>query len=408
MKDLIFPVLFVVLLFFLPALHQAHEQDLRKEFTGKSYPDDEPKRKTEGDRYFLKSSQNSALPSGRYLQVWNPQISVIGDFLGHYSSKENTFDEEFLLREIEFAFSSYVDPYARADIFLGVHKEIPQKGEGVEDGTSENRYELDIEEAYFTFLTWPFGLQAKLGRFLISFGKSNMQHLHRLPWTDYPLVIKAYFGEEGLASEGISFSWMLSAPWVHYMELTYEIFNNDQDILFGGHRGDDFVHLLHLKNYWDLTENSSLEMGLSGMSAPNDDKHSRHRTTLEGIDITFKWRPLRRGLYQSFIWQTELLFSQKDMTDSGQEDSWGGFTSWNYQFARRWSAGLRLDSSQYPDDSSIEEREYSGYITFAQSEYAFWRMGYSFLTSDIEDRNKEHQIFLQLNIGIGQHRAHQY
>ncbi|MEW5806763.1 MAG: hypothetical protein AB1756_05395 [Acidobacteriota bacterium] len=357
-------------------------------------------------------SQRPISPTGRYFQVWNPDISVIGDFLGHYSNKERGFDEEFLLREIELGFTAYVDPYARADIFLGIHKEIPEDvhihdHEADGEGEQHSHYQLHVEEAYFTFLTLPFNLQAKAGKFRIAFGNVNTQHLHNVVWVEYPLALRNYFGEEGFAGEGLSVSWMIPNPWVHYMELNYEVFNNDQEVLFAGRHADDFVHLLHLKNYWDISENASIEVGLSGMTAPNGGE-GKQRTTLEGLDVTFKWRPLREGLYKSFLWQTEVLFCQKGLPDSERADSWGAFMAWTYQFARRWSAGVRMDSSAFANHSDLREKEYSGYITFAQSEYCFWRAGYAVLSSDIKEKDGEHQFFLQLNIGIGPHRAHEY
>ena len=398
--------------------HSNEMQKYRREPAGDNMPHDQeleslpPSENRFSLKPYFETGQASGSTTGRAFQVWNPDISIIGDFLCHASSDEKTFDEEFLLREVEIGFSAYVDPYARADIFIGIGKEIFEHAHDAEpdaEGEEEevhDHYHVDVEEAYFTFLTLPFNLQAKVGKFRIHFGYVNTRHLHSLDWVEYPLFMKNYFGEEGFASEGLSVSLVISIPWVHYMELDYEIFNNDQEMLFAGEHADRFAHLIHLKNYWDISENSSLEVGLSGMMAPTDEDGKRD-TALKGMDIAFKWRPLRMGLYRSFLWQAEILSCRKE-TGPAVEDSWGGFMAWNYQFARRWSAGLRLDSSSFPDQSDIREKEYSAYLTFAQSEYCFWRAGYASVRSDIEKNDGERQLFLQLNVGIGPHRAHEY
>jgi len=337
---------------------------------------------------------------GRAFQTFNPDISVIGDFLLHYDNREGAaLDDEFLFRELELGFSGYVDPYARADAFLGIHKE-QDHGEG---------YHLHLEEAYLTLLTLPWDLQAKLGKFKAGFGKVNPQHLHALPWVEYPLVIRNFFGDEGLAGEGASLSWLVPNPWDRYIELTYQVFNNDNPHLFAGEAADDFVHLVHLKNFFDLSERSTLEVGLSGATAPNDAAHGGSRTWVEGLDLTYKWRPPERGLYKSFLWQTELLAAQKDLQAS-REDSWGMFSAVEHQFARRWRAGARYDFSQQPDRAGRQENAWSLYLTFTQSEYCFWRLAYQYSARNfpVAGDRQDHQLFLQLNFGLGPHRAHTY
>jgi len=351
-----------------------------------------------------------ALSLGRAFQSFNPDISVIGDFLLHYDSREDgDLDDEFLFREVEIGLSGYVDPYARADIFLGIHKEHAHHEVEEEHEDHAGGYELHVEEAYLTFLTLPWDLKAKVGKFKANFGKVNNQHLHALPWVEYPLVIRNYFGHEGLAGEGASISWLVPNPWDNYVELTYELFNNDNPHLFAGDAADDFVHLVHFKNFFDLSESSTLEIGFSAATAPNDDAHGGSRTWIEGADLTFKWRPPSRGLYKSVMCHTELMAVQKDL-DDGEEDSLGLFTAIEHQFARQWAAGARYDFSQLPDESRLRENAYSAYLTFLQSEYCFWRLGYQY-----SDRNfavtgdeQDHQLFLQLNFGLGPHRAHKY
>ena len=329
-------------------------------------------------------------------QSFNPDISVIGDFIGHYTNREGgETDDEFLFRELEIGLSAPIDPYARADVFLGIHRH-------------DNEWEIHLEEGYATFLTVPWGLQPRLGRFKSTFGKANPVHLHALPWIEYPLIIQNYFGEEGLSGDGVGVSWLVPNPWDRYIELTYESINNDSS-LFAGEEADDFVHLFHLKDFFEVSDASTLEAGFSFATAPNDAGHGGNRTMIEGLDLTLKWRPPEAGLYKAFLWQTEFLAAQADLR-GGQETSWGMYTATDYQFDRQWAIGLRYDYSQLPYSSSGHEHGYSTYLTFIQSEFLFWRLGYQYTNRNFEvcGNANEHELFLQCNFGIGPHRAHKY
>ena len=337
---------------------------------------------------------------GRTFQSMNPDISIIGDFLAHYDSRGDKadFGNEFLLREIELAFSSYIDPYARADIFVSISEDPHTKEFGI-----------DVEEAYLTLVTLPWDLQAKVGRFKADFGKANTMHLHALPWVEEPLVIRRFFGEEGLSGDGVSVNWLVPNPWNHYIEVTAEIFNNDNQIMFGGSAGHDFTELLHARDVLTLSPASTLEVGLSGATGPNDSGHGSNRSWVEGLDLTYKWRPTQEGLYRSLLFQNELFFAQKD-TPGGQEDSWGAYSALEYQLSRRWYAGTRYDFSELPDDSSMREHAGSLYLTFRQSEFCYWRLGYQHCFRNFEefDSKDDDQLWLQLNYSLGVHGAHKY
>jgi hypothetical protein len=361
-----------------------------------------------------------ASPIGAGLgQYFNPDISVIGDALGQYTSHENEGDrpdDQFIFRELEVNFSGVLDPFARADFTAAVHEEFHEheaeehehtyespRGEG-----HEHNFAIHIEEAYLTALALPHGLQARAGRMRERFGKVNSTHLHALPWVDYPLIIKNYLGDEGLMADGAELSWL--APTRHYLELVYAVFNNDNASSFGGEEFDDFVHLARMKNLFDISDATTLELGGSLATGPNDDSHGRNRTWLEGLDVTLKWRPPTEALYRELTWQTEFLLSQKELEDRQDQDTWGMYSSLEYQFARRWSAALRYDYSEFPDFECFREKGYSGYLTFAQSEFVFWRFGYMFVDRNLADpvEEDEHLVWLQLNFGLGPHRTHEY
>ena len=342
------------------------------------------------------SEAQKSMDIPRMIQSFNPDISVIGDVTGHMSNKGagKKNENRFSLREVEVAFSSAIDPYARGDFFLSI-------GEN-KDGS----FSTGVEEGYITFLTLPYDLQAKVGKFKADFGKANTYHTHARPWVENPIVINNFFGEEQMSEPGVSLSYLVPNPWDKYIELTLEAFNNGNEKSFAGSKSNDLVYLSHLKNFFDISESQTFELGLSAATGTNDSGHGRGRTNIEGIDLTYKWKPLREGLYKSLTWQTEFLASQNNNRERIEEDSLGMYSSLQCQFERRWTAGLRYDYSQYPHDSSKHDTGYSANLTFAQSEFAFLRLEYQ---HNVRNYGKDYDaVFLQLDFGIGPHRGHKY
>ena len=122
-------------------------------------------------------------------KVFNPDMAVIGDFLGAAGSNRVNPAPALQMHESEASFQAVVDPYARADFFMSFGEE----GD-------------DLEEGYITFTSLPGGLLTKVGKMRAAFGKVNSLHNHVLPWADRPLVnTNLVGGEDGIATRG--FRW---------------------------------------------------------------------------------------------------------------------------------------------------------------------------------------------------------
>jgi hypothetical protein len=336
-------------------------------------------------------------PVGRITPSFNPAISAIGDVLFRAGESEPDVDDSPVrLREVELAFGAAVDPYGRADFFVAIEEE-------------DGEFGVDVEEGYFTFDTLPHDLKARVGKFYSAFGKANQYHLHNMPWVDHPLVIRHFFGPEGMSEPGAELSWLVPNPWNDYLELIVQLQSNQNPVSFAGARGDELMYVTHLKNFFDIDRQSTLEAGGTFVTGPNADNVPDHQTYLEGVDLTYKWRPAQQGLYKSLTWMSELLLSQRQQGAGDTVDSYGWYSSLEYQFDRRWSAFVRYDYSQYPQSNNSSENAVSPGLTFRQSEYAFWRLQYTHtegqgsLASGSRD-----ELFLQLDFGIGPHRAHAY
>jgi hypothetical protein len=134
----------------------------------------------------------------------NPDISVIGDFLGAVGRNRVRPVPGLELHESEVGLQAIIDPYARGDFFISFG----------ESG-------VNVEEGYLTFTSLPAGLVARVGKMRAAFGKVNMIHNHALEWTDRPLVTENLVGgEDGINDAGLSVTRILPAPKGIFLEGT--------------------------------------------------------------------------------------------------------------------------------------------------------------------------------------------
>lgn len=321
----------------------------------------------------------------------NPDISAIGDFRGSYNSEaERNYD--LYLQEVEVSLQAVVDPYIRGDLFLSFGRD-PESLE----------YGVEVEEGYLTTLSLPARLQLKAGKFRQALGRINTVHPHALPFIDMPNAFVSFFGEEGLNDEGLSLSWLVPNH-TFYQELTFQTTAGFSETpSFERSTGNRFVYLGHLKNFWDLTPNATLEFGLSGVSGPND---SSYITNIAAADLTYKWKPVQLNTYHSLTWQTEFFYSHAKFSESNIVSSFGLYSFITYQFAKRWMSTLRYDYAQQPHDAN--ESEHAVALTFEWYATEFQKIGLEGKATAAIDHDTLFEGWVRWIFIIGSHGAHQY
>jgi hypothetical protein len=319
-------------------------------------------------------------------KIFNPDIAVIGNFLGAVGENEIDPAPAFELNEAEATFQAVVDPYARADFFLAFSPE------GVE-----------IEEGYLTFPTLPGGLLAKVGKFKQQFGKVNTLHPHQTSWVDEPLALRNLLGgEEGLNDSGVSVSKLIVNPWM-FLEATGEVYQGSSGLFASFERSDVSV-LGRLRGYRDLTESTNLDVGTSVAYGTND-AGPDFTTRVVGLDATLRYRPLRRAIYQRLLARTELFWSRRG-EEGGDVSAFGLYASADYQFARRWFAGARYDWSERAYDASLVDKGPSLLLTFWPSEFSQIRGQYR--RTSFAEGVTANEILFQFLFSIGAHGAHTF
>jgi hypothetical protein len=349
--------------------------------------------------------------AGKSSSILNPDISFNGDFtfLGTDNNQLNKANR-FSFREAEIGFQAPIDPFARADAFITF-------GEGET---------ADVEEAYATFLTLPFNLQARAGKFRVSFGKNNLLHRHALSQTDRPFVEVVNFGEEGLTGTGVGLSYLLPNPWDQYLLLTSEVVNG-LDTELDGAQGvplaqpraarafRDFAWVGHVQSFFDLNADNNLELG--GSLLVNLPK-SATQTRMYGVDLTYRWRPLGQAGYRQFLWRSEGYFTDKDLRgsdaaalaagDSNVFNTAGFYTYGEYRLAQRWWLGTRVDWTEVPAQRRETTWGVYPYLTVAPTEFGYFRLGYEYTESDLLRHKLANVVWLQYDFSIGPHAAHAF
>ena len=325
---------------------------------------------------------------GAAAKVLNPDISLIGDFLGAagYSAHRGTPSLE--MHESEAGFQEVIDPYARADFFL-----------------TFGEHGVDLEEGYITFTALPAALQLRVGKMRAAFGKVNTLHNHVLPWTDRPLVTNNIAGgEDGINDAGLSLSRILPAPKGIFLEGTAQLFRGDSEGVFQANRRNDVSTVEHLRAYHDINDSTNIDLG--GSYARGHSPFGDGTNQLFGVDATLRWKPLQRSIYRSFLARSEFIWARTTFPTRTARP-FGYYVSGEYQLARRWFLGGRFDRSDRADQSGLfQDTGGSLLLTYWPSEFSQIR-GQLRRTRYGEGLTANEFLF-QFQFSMGAHGAHPF
>jgi hypothetical protein len=137
-------------------------------------------------------------------------LSFVGSFFGGASTKRDEALQTlqagghdprkrgFTLAEGEIGLAGVVDPYFQAQTYVTTF---------IDALSGETSVEL--EEAFLTTRSLPYGLQLEVGHFLTEFGQINPRHPHNWDWVDQPVINNRLFGPDGMRAPGFRTSVLL-------------------------------------------------------------------------------------------------------------------------------------------------------------------------------------------------------
>jgi len=311
----------------------------------------------------------------------NPEISATGDVRA-YGYSPGVQRDNFDAREFEVGFQSPLDPYSSTKIFVSF-----------ENGN------VSIEEGYAYWTGLPGRIRFDIGKFRQQFGEVNRWHLHALPETEYPLALRAYLGDDGLAGTGISLYRAFGGLGVH--ELTAQLTRSESDSELFGSSGRP-TYLVHLLNFWQLTRSTYAQVGGTALYGTNPD--SSLRTKVGGIDFRLTWRPPAEALYREWTLRGELYALRKEYAGAGTTRL-GWYAGTTYKLGQRWIAGARYDYVEDPLFGVIT-RQVIPSLTLWQSEWVELRGQYTWAKT--AGLNATNQFALQAVWAIGPHKHETY
>ncbi|MCC7194565.1 MAG: hypothetical protein IT356_03310 [Gemmatimonadaceae bacterium] len=360
-----------------------------------------------------------------------PDVSAVGDLVADLSPKGSTQPDlsRFAVREVEVALQAVVDPYFRGDVFLGF-----SDAEGA-----------SIEQAFLTTTALPGGLQARLGRFLMPFGKQNTTHRHDLHTVEYPYIIQRFFGSEGLKGTGATLSDVF-APFGFYQEFMVSVTDRAGERAEGltpaapaNRNLDGLGYSARLRNYWDISEATNIEVSGSAITslreqplalpagaASGDVNAVNVRQSVFAGDVTFRWRPLQQGLYKSLILQAEVMHQANDIPSvvpplgrpgpgasapplayAGPTSGYtGGYVFGRWQLSRRLYAGARYDALQDPEAEGARFTAGSALLEWYPSEFS--KLIAQYERTSPSGGPALDRILLQASFAIGPHKPHPF
>jgi len=369
-------------------------------------------------------TQAPPAPLGFALQSLNPDLSFIGDVALAAFSAERPQDlpalqagghdpqkTGFHLQQLELSVSKAVDPYFRFDANLVF-----------------NNGGVEIEEAYATTLGLPYGLQARIGKFLTRFGRLNATHPHTWDFVDQPFMLSRLFGGEGNRGLGFEVSWLAPTPW--YAEVvasvteaqsegaTRSFIPVDENTEFNVVHLTDFDNTLALKQFFALSDDVSLMWGLSFAVGPNPNG-PRTFSQLYGTDLYLKYRPLTEGDFTVLSLQAEGYFRVRQTPGDALLDV-GGYAYGFWRFQPNWGTALRYEygspasnragtlADDYLDPFWLANRHrLSANLTFWPTEFSRIRLQGSVDFLGWQDRPNL-AAFLAFEFSVGAHGAHKF
>ncbi len=346
----------------------------------------------------------------------------------------------FTVQNIELSLAGAVDPYLKGESHIILF---------LDPLTGETRIEL--EEAFMTTQSLPYGLQLEAGHFFTEFGRLNPRHPHQWHWQDQPIINTRFFGPDGMRGPGFRLGWLMPFSW--FSELHFGVQNANGETMISflaneeffnerplGNRPfvnrvvknlKDLAYLARMDNSWDITDDVTIKLGFSGLYGPNA-TGADGETYIYGSDLVIKWRQADnvRG-WPFLIFESEVMkrdykavafFDDSDPLDivdipEKTLKDWGLYMQLLHGFSPGWAAGLRYehttgsgqslggrDNDPFRDDRG----RISPLLTWMPTEFSRFRFQYNYDRAGHLPDKEAHSAWLGIEFMYGAHPTHSF
>jgi len=342
----------------------------------------------------------------------------------------------FTLQQVELSASGAVDPWFIVESHIIF----------VEDA-------VELEEAFATTSSLPYGLQAKGGLFFTEFGRNNPSHPHSWNWVDQPLINSRIFGGDGSRSVGVRLGWLVPTPWYSQFQISVQNADNptqvsflgfidedDDTVTIGGrpvvpsggvHALGDLVYTVRWEHGGEVGD-TALKAGSSAMFGPNA-SGSGGTTRIYGVDLAAKWVPPggRRG-YPFVLIEVEGILRDYHADDGVAADTTpiaaddlrdqGFYAQVFWGFSAGWAVGLRVERASGsgddvdPANGAVVDRNRDPFrsdrtrlapvLEWRFSHFARLRLQYDYDRAKHLADDDAHSVWLGGEWLIGAHPAH--
>ncbi len=342
----------------------------------------------------------------------NPDISVIGQpFLRWTDDPADVSRKRMTLApgEVEFVFDAALNPYARGMVIGALGDEG-----------------LELEEGYFTLVRGlPAGLQLKGGKYRVGFGKMNVMHPHAIPFAERPRVLASYLpGDESFNEVGLSLSGRVPLPGTFSLTaagdwLQGDTFRSDADPLDERAEESRPAFNAHLSGFGMLGERSGYELSLSGAGGTNNVSASTETRIYDAAAKLKLWTAANSYLLiQGEFLKLDREDATWDSTAAGyvvtRVRPTGGYVYADYNFSRRFDAGLSYERYGQPADPSVDDQAVGAFVGYSlMEETTSFRLDWNhFLpgtpSGDPLDPPAVNTLRLRVVFSMGPHKAHQF
>jgi hypothetical protein len=247
-------------------------------------------------------------------------------------------------------------------------------------------------------------------------------------------------GSEGLGGVSGEVSWLMPLRWYSSLSFAVRPATGAASFVGDGARKDGFhlrhpghlLYVLHLDQFYPLSTNWGLSLGVSYAVGPNGSGGSdRNLTQLLGADLFLKFRPLRQRYLELQL--TAELYGRLVQVPEDELLDWGTYVEVALRLSQRWWIALRYDQVEIADAKKLlafgfveaptgdhpraidDQHRASLAVTWFPTHFSTLRLQYN---ANLPRRSAEdgtprgfrpsHEVLLQLAGNIGAHGAHAY